>query len=136
MDLERRPASPPPAAGGRERARRWQREARALYLAARHPRVPWYAKLWLLLLVAYVFSPIDPVPDFVPCLGHLDELVLVPLGVALARRLIAPDVLDECRRRAEELDGHPRVAAGAVAVVLGWLALAAGIGWLAWRLAR
>ena len=118
----------------RGHARRWQQEARALYLAARHPRVPWYVKLWLFLLVAYIFSPIDPIPDFLPVLGHLDELVLVPLGVALARRLIAPDVLAECRRRAEQREDRPRVAAGAVLVVLGWLALATGVGWLIWRL--
>lgn len=91
--MEHRSASPP-AAGWRERARRLEREALTLYLAARHPRVPWYVKLGLLLPVAYLFSPIDLVPDPVPVLGHLDDLVRVPPGVALAWRMIAPEALD------------------------------------------
>ncbi|WP_083816682.1 YkvA family protein [Thermaerobacter marianensis] len=119
--------------GTAARIGRWKVEARALYLALRHPRVPWYVKAGLCLLVAYVFSPVDPLPDFVPVLGHLDELLLVPLGVALARRLIAPDVLAECRQQAAALEHKPRMAAGAVAVVLGWLILAALTGWLAWH---
>lgn len=131
--MERNPAAPARRETWRRHALRWQREARALYLAARHPRVPWYAKAWLGLLLAYVFSPIDPVPDFVPVLGHLDELVLVPLGLAAARRLIPAEVLEECRQRAAAMEAKPRAATGAVAVVLTWLALASLLAWLAWR---
>ena len=69
-------------------ARRLKSEVLVLYFAARHPGTPWYAKLLVVLVVAYVFSPIDLVPDFIPVLGILDDLILVPLGIALALRLI------------------------------------------------
>jgi uncharacterized membrane protein YkvA (DUF1232 family) len=109
----------------RERARQLKRETRALSLAVRHPRVPWYAKLCAGLLVAYVFSPIDPIPDFIPVLGHLDEFIVVPIAVLAIRRMIPADILAECRIRAEVLEGKPRSWAGAVLIVGLWLALAA-----------
>ena len=80
-----------------QRARQLKRETYALYLAYRDPRVPWYAKVLAVCVVAYAFSPIDLIPDFIPVLGYLDDLVFVPLGISLALRLIPPEVMAECR---------------------------------------
>jgi uncharacterized membrane protein YkvA (DUF1232 family) len=82
-------------------ARRLRREVHALYLACRDPRVPWYAKTLAAGIVAYAFSPIDLIPDFIPVLGYLDELVLLPLGVLAVRALIAGPVMTNCRERAD-----------------------------------
>ncbi len=102
-------------------------EVHAVYLAGHDPRVPWYAKTLALAVAAYAFSPIDLIPDFIPVLGYLDDLVLVPLGVALFIRLTPPAVWEEARaaatRKAGEPEGRLGVAA-AVAVVLIWLTLA------------
>ena len=93
--------------------RRWARalkaETLALSFAARDPRVPWYAKLLAAAVVAYALSPIDLIPDFIPILGYLDDVVIVPLGIALTLRLVPPDVLEECRARAraELASGRP-----------------------------
>jgi uncharacterized membrane protein YkvA (DUF1232 family) len=102
----------------------------ALYLACRDPRVPVCAKLLAAVLVAYAFSPIDLIPDFIPVLGYLDELVLLPLGVLLVRRMIPEAVMLDCRVRAEEAfrQGRPVSRAGAAIIVGVWLLLAiAGI---------
>jgi uncharacterized membrane protein YkvA (DUF1232 family) len=111
----------------KQRAKDLQAETFALYLAARDPRTPWYAKLLVAGIVAYAFSPIDLIPDFIPVLGYLDDLILIPLGIALAIKLVPQSVLAECRTRAQETmrSGRPvsRVA-GAIIVVI-WLALAA-----------
>jgi len=122
--------------GRKERAMlaRWQgwaralkREVYALYLACKDPRVPWYARALAACVVAYAFSPIDLIPDFIPVLGYLDDLILLPLGIALVIRLLPPGVLAECRAAAEQAmtTGKPtnRIAAGVVIAV--WLALAA-----------
>ncbi len=117
----------------RSQAQKLKTEAHALYLAVRDPRTPWYAKLLVAAVVAYAFSPIDLIPDFIPVLGFLDDLVLLPLGIALAVRLIPPAVLEDCRRRAREtlITGRP-VSRAAGAVVIGiWLLLGAVCaGWL------
>jgi uncharacterized membrane protein YkvA (DUF1232 family) len=111
----------------KQRARRLRAETFALYLAARHPGTPWYAKLFVAGIVAYEFSPIDLIPDFVPVLGYLDDLILIPIGIALAIRMVPSSVLAECRARAQEVmsQGKPvnRIA-GAVIVVI-WIALTA-----------
>jgi uncharacterized membrane protein YkvA (DUF1232 family) len=111
----------------KRRARSLKAETFALALAARHPRTPWYARLLVAAIVAYAFSPIDLIPDFVPLLGYLDDLVLIPLGLALAIRLIPPAVLAECRARARSAmqDGQPVSRAAGAAIVAIWLALAA-----------
>ena len=75
-------------------------EIYAMYLAYRDPRTPWYAKLLAVIIVAYALSPIDLIPDFIPVLGYLDDVVLIPLGLVLARNLINPEVLADCRRKA------------------------------------
>lgn len=110
-----------------QRARNIKAEAFALYLAARDPRTPWYARLLVAGIIAYAFSPIDLIPDFVPVLGYLDDLILIPLGIALAIKLVPHSVLTESRLRAQEAikNGKPvSRAAGAVIVVI-WLLLAA-----------
>jgi uncharacterized membrane protein YkvA (DUF1232 family) len=110
----------------RRRARRLKAETFALYLATRHPLTPWYAKLLVAGIVAYAFSPIDLIPDFVPILGYVDDLLLIPLGIALAIRLIPPDVLAECRRQAEEAlaGGKPVSRVAAAVIVVIWVVLA------------
>jgi uncharacterized membrane protein YkvA (DUF1232 family) len=109
------------------RARQLQAEVYALYLAFRDPRVPWYAKAVAACVVGYALSPIDLIPDFIPVLGYLDDLVLIPLGIALALRMIPPAVMDECRARAraELADGKPVSRAAAAVIVAIWLVLAA-----------
>jgi len=117
----------------RERAQRLTRDTLAVALAARHPRVPWYAQLLILGVVAYALSPIDLIPDFLPVVGHLDDLVIVPAGIALAIRMIPPDVLDECRARASSDARSPRHRIiGALIVLAIWAVLIVGVG-LAWR---
>ena len=107
--------------------KRWARELTAqtyaLYLAYRHPRTPWYAKVLAAVGVGYVFSPIDPIPDFIPVIGLLDEMVVVPIGVALAAKLVPPDVFAECREKARGVaEGEKPVSRiSAVVVVAVWL---------------
>lgn len=110
------------------RARELRKETYAVYLACRDRRVPWYAKALAGVVVAYAFSPIDLIPDPVPILGYLDDLVLVPLGIALVLRLIPADVMAECRARAENAmaTGKPVNWYAAAAIVAIWL-LAAGL---------
>src|SRR5919205_1057475 len=111
----------------RQRARRLKREVYALYLAYRDRRVPWYARLLAACVVGYAFSPIDLIPDPIPVLGYLDDLVLVPLGVALAVRMIPEDVLSESRQKAREMverGERPVSRAAAAVIVVLWLALA------------
>jgi len=110
----------------RQRARRLKAETLALYLAARHPGTPWYAKLFVAAIVAYAFSPIDLIPDFVPILGYVDDLILIPLGIALAVKMVPSSVLTECRARAQEviLNGKPTSRLAAAVIVLVWIALA------------
>lgn len=118
------------------RFKEWVRLARrdvvAVWLAARDPRVPWYAKALAVLVAAYALSPIDLIPDVIPVLGYLDDLVIVPLGIALVIKLVPPAVMADLRARASRLQAEPRSRAGAVAVVLLWLFAAAWILWWFW----
>lgn len=117
----------------RSKTQKLKSEAHALYLAARVPSTPWYAKLLVAAVVAYAISPIDLIPDFIPVLGYLDDLLLLPLGIALAVRLIPPAVLEDCRKRVQESRGRGKpVSRTAGAVVIGiWLFLGAVCaGWL------
>ncbi|MCI0399676.1 MAG: DUF1232 domain-containing protein [Chloroflexi bacterium] len=115
--------------GWRERARWLKRETLALYLAYRDPRVPWYARLFIMAVVAYALSPIDLIPDPIPVLGYLDDLVLIPLGIALALRMIPPAVMAEARARAEALAGRdkPTSRAAAAVIVLIWLVVVVSV---------
>ena len=108
----------------RDRARGLKRDTVALYLAARDPRTPWYAKLLAAAVVAYALSPVDLIPDFIPIIGYLDDLILVPLGLAAVLKLVPADVMAECRLRAERSE-LPVSRAGAIFIVCVWLAAAA-----------
>ncbi len=84
----------------KRRASQLKAEIDAIYLAYKDPRVPWYAKLLIVCVIGYALSPIDLIPDFIPVIGYLDDLILVPLGIALALKMIPPAVLAECREKA------------------------------------
>lgn len=119
----------------RQWARRVEQEIHAIYLAARDTRTPWYARALAVAVVAYAVSPIDLIPDPIPVLGYLDDLVLLPLGVLLVRAMIPVAVLEESRARAAG-EGRPRMPGGRVVaglIVALWLATLAAI---AWALAR
>lgn len=114
-------------------ARRLKGQALVVYFVARDPRTPWYARALAFAVVAYAFSPFDLIPDFVPVLGYLDDVVIVPLGVALVLRLVPREVLASARAKAELQVARPLSRAGAAFVILVWLAAAAVILWLVWR---
>jgi uncharacterized membrane protein YkvA (DUF1232 family) len=101
-------------------------ETYAIYLAYKDPRVAWYARVFAACVVGYAFSPIDLIPDPIPVLGYLDDLVLVPLGVALALKMIPGPVMDECRQKAEGAmrEGKPTNWKAAAAIVAVWVLLA------------
>lgn len=123
-----------------ERTKRWLRAAErdvvALGLAARDPRVPWYAKALALFIAAYALSPIDLIPDFIPVFGLLDDVIVVGLGLWLVVRMIPPSVMDEHRASAEQRRDEIRFVAriGAAIIVAQWIALVALAGWLAFNL--
>jgi uncharacterized membrane protein YkvA (DUF1232 family) len=110
----------------KRRVRRLKGETYALYLAYRDPRTPWYAKAFVALVVGYAFSPIDLIPDPIPVLGYLDDLLLVPLGIALSLRMVPAAVLDECREQARLRmeEDKPANWTAAVVVVAIWLLVA------------
>src|ERR687892_2663104 len=120
----------------KQRARQLSAQTYALYLAYRHPRTPWYAKVFAALVVGYVLSPIDPIPDFIPGVGLLDEMVVVPIGVLIAAKMIPREVMDECREKAREVaEGEKPVSrVAAVVVVAVWLLCVALAVFLAMRL--
>ncbi|MFN8484026.1 MAG: YkvA family protein [Anaerolineae bacterium] len=108
-------------------ARRLKVEVYALYLAYRDPRVPWYARVFAVCVVGYAFSPIDLIPDPIPVLGYLDDLIIVPLGVMLALKMIPAEVMAECRAQAQEVmrQGKPVNRVAAIVIAAIWVALAA-----------
>ena len=111
------------------RAKTLKSEIHALYLAARDPRTPWYAKLLIASVVAYALSPIDLVPDFVPVLGYLDDLLLLPMGIYLALKLIPEEVLIDARGRAAELPGNlPKRWSAALFIIILWVIALVVIG--------
>jgi uncharacterized membrane protein YkvA (DUF1232 family) len=108
-----------------QRARKLRQDALALYLAYRDPRVPWPARWFILCVVAYAFSPLDLIPDFIPVLGYLDDVIILPLGIYLGVKMVPDDVFAECRQLAQEIytDQKPVGRAAAVVVLLIWLLL-------------
>lgn len=111
----------------KQRASRLKREVYAIHLAGKDPRVPWYAKLLAVCVVAYAFSPIDLIPDFIPILGYLDDLILVPLGIYFVLRMIPDEVLAECRATAQATmsqNRHRSWIAAAVIIAI-WITMAA-----------
>jgi len=108
----------------RDWARGLKRDVHALYLAARDPRVPWYAKAVALGVAAYALSPIDLIPDFIPVVGYLDDLIIVPLGILLAVRLIPAEILAEHRQAANEAAERPTSRTAAMVIIAIWIGLA------------
>ena len=116
------------------RAAELKREVLAIYLAAKHPRTPWYAKALLVAIVAYVLSPIDLIPDFIPVLGLLDDAIIVPLGIALAVRLTPAPLWQQILREAEASPLRlPRSWWGLALIAAIWVTLLALIVWALWR---
>src|SRR6202163_3665207 len=111
-------------------ARLVRRDAHALHFAARDPRVPWYAKAAAVAVAAYALSPIDLIPDFIPVVGYLDDLIIVPLGIALVVSLIPDEVMAECRARADEVGQRPVSPAGMIATIVVWIVAAVIFGWI------
>ncbi|MBE0700023.1 MAG: DUF1232 domain-containing protein [Anaerolineaceae bacterium] len=109
----------------KQKARHLKQEAHALLIAYRDPRVPWYAKAIILFVIAHTFSPIDLIPDFIPVLGYLDDLIITPVGIALAIRIIPPEVMEEARAKAASLPESSKpiswIYAGLVIIV--WIIL-------------
>lgn len=114
----------------REWARGIKRDVMALWLAARDPRVPWYAKLAAGVVAVYALSPIDLIPDFIPVLGYVDDLIIVPLGILLAIKLVPAPLMDEFRQEANRRGGRPRSYAGLAVIAAVWIAAAAWLVWL------
>lgn len=125
-----------------ERVKQWaraiKRDVHALYLAARDPRVPWYAKALAIAVAGYALSPVDLIPDFIPVVGYLDDLIIVPLGVMLVVAMIPDAVMAEHRAAATAAGARPVSRAGAAAIITIWILAAALAGWLAlsWFAAR
>src|ERR687886_961976 len=109
----------------KQQVRKLKKETYAIYIACKDSRVPWYARVFAGIVVAYAFSPIDFIPDFIPILGYLDDLVLVPLGIILVLKMIPPAVLAECREKAEAAmdQSKPTSKIAAIVIVVIWLIL-------------
>jgi uncharacterized membrane protein YkvA (DUF1232 family) len=117
----------------RQFAQKLKRETMALYYAARDPRTPLLAKVVVGLVVAYAISPIDLIPDFIPVLGYLDDLVLLPAGIWLALKLIPEPIMEAARAKAQSATERPTSKAAAATVALIWIATAALLTWWAYN---
>ncbi len=108
-----------------DKAREMKKDVMAIYLAYKRPDVPWFAKLMGIIVVGYALSPIDLIPDFIPLMGYLDDLVIVSLGIWVVVRLIPDEVMEECRLQAEEIysNGTPRMWLAAVIIIIIWTIL-------------
>ncbi|MCU5772453.1 YkvA family protein [Erwiniaceae bacterium BAC15a-03b] len=108
------------------RAKQWarniKRDVHAVWLAGRDPGTPWYAKLLALIVAAYAVSPIDLIPDFIPVIGYLDDLILVPLGIMLVVRLIPPEIMDQHRKTASQIAERPVSRVTAAVFIAIWIA--------------
>ncbi|WP_250123531.1 YkvA family protein [Chroococcidiopsis sp. CCMEE 29] len=109
----------------KKQVRQLKKQTYVIYLACKDSRVPWYARALAALIVAYALSPIDLIPDVIPVIGYLDDLILVPLGIILVMRMIPPEVLGECREKAEATMSQtlPKSRSAAVVVIVIWLLL-------------
>jgi len=120
-----------------QRIRQWARlagrDVYAVYRAARDPRVPWYAKALAFCVAGYALSPIDLIPDFVPVLGYLDDLIIVPLGILIVVKLIPPEIIAEHRALAAESQGRPVSHTAAIVIVVVWAASIVVAAWLCYH---
>lgn len=122
----------------KSKAKELKRNIWVLYLAHKDPRVPWYVKAFTLCVVAYAFSPIDLIPDFIPILGYLDDLILVPLGIMLALKMIPKSVIDDCNEKANELmkTKKPKNWFMATLFILIWISLGIWLSAIVYRAFR
>jgi uncharacterized membrane protein YkvA (DUF1232 family) len=111
----------------KRRAKQLKIEAYALYYACQDPRVPWYARFFVACIVGYAFSPIDLIPDFIPIIGYLDDLILVPIGIKLALSMIPANVMIESREKAQEIIRQGKLVnrVAAIIIISIWVLLAA-----------
>ena len=127
-------------AAWRAKTRKLKVQSLTLYMAWRDPRLPWYVRAFIALVAAYALSPIDLIPDFIPVLGYLDDLLLVPMGISLALRMIPAEVLSECQAKAEVQlrQGMPQARFMTAVIIAIWIVLllaillwaASRLGWL------
>ena len=117
-------------------ARNVKRDVVALWIAARDPRVPWYAKVMAGAVAAYALSPIDLIPDFIPVVGYLDDVIIVPLGILAAIRLIPAPLMEEFRQNAVLQAQRPQSYWGLAAIIAIWLASAVWLVWTFWPVAQ
>jgi uncharacterized membrane protein YkvA (DUF1232 family) len=111
-------------------ARKLSRDAHAIYLASRDPRVPWYAKFLAIAVAAYALSPIDLIPDFIPVVGYLDDLIILPCGIWLAVSLIPAEVMAECRAKADAAGRRPVSRGGLITIIVLWILATVTLGWV------
>jgi uncharacterized membrane protein YkvA (DUF1232 family) len=111
-------------------ARGLSRDGHAIYLASRDPRVPWYARGLAIAVAAYALSPIDLIPDFIPIVGYLDDLIILPLGIWLVISLIPEEVIAECRAKADAAGRRPVSRAGLVTIIVLWILAAMSLAWV------
>jgi len=119
----------------KKRASLLKRDLLALYLAYRDPRVPWYAKVFTAAVIGYALSPIDLIPDFIPVLGYLDDLIIVPAGIYLAIRMIPKEAMAECREKASsnQISSRSKWVIASI-IILVWVVLVAAVAIAVWRL--
>jgi uncharacterized membrane protein YkvA (DUF1232 family) len=111
-------------------ARGLTRDGHAIYLASRDPRVPWYAQVLAIAVAAYALSPIDLIPDFIPIVGYLDDLIILPFGIWLVVSLIPEEVMAECRAKADAAGRRPVSRAGLVTIIVLWILATMTLGWV------
>ena len=120
-----------------QQARRWallvKRDVHAIYCAARDPRVPWYAKALAICVAGYALSPIDLIPDFVPILGYVDDVIIVPLGILIVVKLIPPEIMAEHRALPAAAADRPVSHTGAIVIAIIWAACILLGGWICYR---
>ncbi len=116
------------------KAKQWakalKRDVHAIWLAARDPQTPWFAKMLAIAVAAYALSPIDLIPDFIPVLGYLDDLIILPLGIMLVVRLIPPDLMAKHREAASQASKAPVSRAAAAVFIAVWVLSAALLVWV------
>ncbi|MGH9689075.1 MAG: YkvA family protein [Candidatus Acidiferrales bacterium] len=122
------------------RLKRWSRNVRrdtyAVGLIARDRRVPWYTKTLALIVAGYAFSPLDIIPDFIPVIGFVDDVILVPLGILAVIKLVPPEILEEHRAHAERAIDLPKNRLGGIVLLFIWIVAVGISGWLAWHFLR
>jgi len=114
----------------KQRAKTLRRDTVAVYFASRDPRTPWYARVLAVVIAVYAFSPIDLIPDFVPVLGYLDGLILIPAGIALTLRLIPAAVMQDARLQADDSIAKPSTWWMTLLIILVWVGVLALVVWL------